>query len=211
MNCATPLTPGLKCSTFVVSSPIQANEDQYLANFDYVIDSKNTLSERFFTSKDPQDQPFVCLGPCQPGAPEDVTYTADSAVLKLTTVVTSNFVNEASFSYQRSTTVAAPGDYLTACGVGITPPIANGNCASVPVERRQSDGSANPNHRRLLASPFRRCDGVPSAAQFGCRTKGDGITAETSSLRPRISSTTSRATSRFPGITASTRSAQASG
>lgn len=133
VNCATPLTPtSTKCSTFVVSSPILANEDQYLANFDYVIDSKNTLSERFFTSKDPQDQPFVCLGPCQPGAPEDVTYTADSAVLKLTTLVTSNFVNEASFSYQRSTTVAGPGDYLTACSVGITPPIATNGCANVP-------------------------------------------------------------------------------
>ena len=130
VNCASQTT--VACNTFVVSSPILANEDQYLANFDYVVNSKNTLSERFFTSKDPQDQPFVCLGPCQPGAPENVTYTDDSAVLKLTTVVTSNFVNEASFSYQRSTTVAAPGDYLSACSVGITPPIAEGNCANVP-------------------------------------------------------------------------------
>jgi hypothetical protein len=61
-----------------------------------------------------------------------VTYTADSAVLKLTTVATSNFVNEAFVSYQRSTTVAAPGDYLTACSVGITPPLANGNCSNLP-------------------------------------------------------------------------------
>ncbi len=132
VNCASETT--VKCSSIVVSSPIQANEDQYLGNFDYVVDSKNTLSERFFTSKDPQDQPFVCLGPCQPGAPEDVTYTADSAVLKLTTVATSNLVNEASFSYQRSTTVAAAGDYLTACSVGIIPPLANGNCANVPAK-----------------------------------------------------------------------------
>jgi hypothetical protein len=130
VNCASETT--VKCSTIAVSSPIQANENQYLANFDYVINPKNTISERFFTSKDPQDQPFVCLGPCQPGAPENVTYTADSAVLKLTTLVTSNVVNEASFSYQRSTTVAAAGDYLTACSVGIIPPLANGNCANVP-------------------------------------------------------------------------------
>ncbi|HEY4710168.1 MAG TPA: TonB-dependent receptor [Candidatus Acidoferrales bacterium] len=122
-----------------LSIPIIANEDQYLGNLDYVISSKNTFSERFFTSKDPQVQPFVCLGfvgapgvnNCDPGAPEDVTYTADSGVLKLTTVATSSFVNEALFSFQRSTTVASPADYLTACGVGITPPIANGNCASV--------------------------------------------------------------------------------
>jgi len=119
------------CSSIAVSSPIQANEDQYLGNVDYVINSKNTISERFFTSKDPQDQPFVCLGPCTPGAPENVTYTADSAVLKLTTVVTSNLVNEASFSFQRSTTVAAPGQYLSACSVGITPPLADGDCANL--------------------------------------------------------------------------------
>jgi len=116
------------CSSIALSSPILANEDQYLANFDYVINSKNTLSEKFFTSKDPQDQPFVCLGACDPGSPENVTYTADSAVLKLTTVATSNLVNEASFSFQRSTTVASPGDYHTACSVGITPPLADGNC-----------------------------------------------------------------------------------
>jgi hypothetical protein len=126
VNCAIQA-----CSSIAVSSPIRANEDQYLANFDYIVNSKNTLSERFFTSKDPQDQPFVCLGPCTPGAPEDVTYTADSAVLKLTTVATSNFVNEVFFSFQRSTTVASPGDYLSACSVGITPPIANGNCANL--------------------------------------------------------------------------------
>jgi hypothetical protein len=127
VNCFTT-----KCSSIAISSPIQANEDQYLANFDYVISSKNTLTERFFTSKDPQDQPFVCLGACDPGAPELVTYTADSGVLKLTTVATSNFVNEAFFSFQRSTTQANAGQYLTACSVGITPAIANGNCANIP-------------------------------------------------------------------------------
>ena len=137
VNCFTAATTG-PCNTIAVSSPIQANEDQYLANFDYIVNSKNTLSERFFTSKDPQVQPFVCLGPCTPGAPEDVTYTADSAVLKLTTVATSNLVNEASFSFQRSTTVASAGDYLTACSVGINPPLAfdtvsqTTSCSNIP-------------------------------------------------------------------------------
>jgi hypothetical protein len=129
VNCAS----GQTCNTFAVSSPIQANEDQYLGNVDYVINSKNTASEKFFTSNDPQVQPFVCLGPCQPGAPENVKYTATSLVLKLTTVATSNLVNEVSFSFQRSTTVAGPGEYLTACSVGIDPPLVpldpNGGCA----------------------------------------------------------------------------------
>jgi hypothetical protein len=122
-----------------ISDPILANEDQYIGNTDWIVNSKNTFSEKFFYSKDPQVQPFVCLGfigapgvnNCQPGAPENVNYTATSGVLKLTTVATSHLVNEAFFSFQRSTTVAHPGVYLTACSVGITPPIANGDCGSL--------------------------------------------------------------------------------
>ena len=41
-----PVAGGLNPQT--ISQPIQANEDQYLANFDWVISSKHTLSERFF-------------------------------------------------------------------------------------------------------------------------------------------------------------------
>jgi hypothetical protein len=114
------------------AQPTRANEDQYLGNLDWVVDSKNTLSERFFTAKDPQNQSFVCLpgngsllNSCTPGSPEDVVYTADSGVLKLTTVATSNFVNEGDFSFQRATTQAVPGTYISACSVGITPPLLN--------------------------------------------------------------------------------------
>jgi hypothetical protein len=124
---STPLSSGIS-----FAQPTRANEDQYLGNLDWIVNSKNTVSERFFTSKDPQNQSFVCLpaagsilNSCAPGAPEDVTYTADSGVLKLTTVATSSFVNEALFSFQRATTVAAPGTYISACTVGITPPLLN--------------------------------------------------------------------------------------
>src|ERR1700728_1245571 len=51
----------LTSSAISFAQPTRANEDQYLANFDYVVSPKNTISERFFTSKDPQDQSFVCL------------------------------------------------------------------------------------------------------------------------------------------------------
>jgi hypothetical protein len=134
----TNLVPLAQAISF--AQPTRANEDQYLGNLDWVINSKNTATERLFISKDPQNQSFVCLpgagsllNSCAPGAPENVTYTADSFVLKLTTVATSNFVNEAFFSFQRSTTVAAPGNYIAACDVGITPPLANSvGCGSLP-------------------------------------------------------------------------------
>lgn len=121
------------------AQPTRANEDQYVGNLDFVASQKNALSNHFFYSKDPQKQSFVCLGfigapgvnNCDPGAPEDVTYTALSDIITLTTTATSSFVNQATFAFIRSTTVAAPGDYISACSVGIIPPLANGDCASV--------------------------------------------------------------------------------
>ena len=120
------------------TQPTRANEDQYVGNLDYVANSKNTLSQKFFYSKDPQIQSFVCLdgignlvNSCAPGSPEDVNYTALDETLKLTTVATNNFVNEVLFAYVRETQFAAPGNYFTACSVGVTPPQADGNCANL--------------------------------------------------------------------------------
>jgi len=133
-------------SSAVSAVPTRANEDQYLGNIEYVMSPKNTFFQKFFYSRDPQDQSFVCLNgignlvnSCAPGAPEDVNYTSLNETLKLTTVATSNLVNEALFSFVRSTTVAVPGNYLTACSVGIVPPLANGNCSNIP-----STNSINP-------------------------------------------------------------------
>jgi hypothetical protein len=90
--------------TLAISEPIQANENQYLANTDYVLSSKNTLSEKFLFGKDPQTQTFNCFingSICNPGAPINALYENYVGQLKLTTVVTSNFVNEARFSFHR--------------------------------------------------------------------------------------------------------------
>jgi hypothetical protein len=121
------------------AQPTRANEDQYLGNVEYLLNTKNTVYQKFFYSKDPQAQSFVCLdgignlvNSCAPGAPEDVKYTSLNETLKLTSVATSNLVNEALFSFIRTTTVAAPGNYITACAVGIVPPLANGSCSNIP-------------------------------------------------------------------------------
>ncbi|HKV05193.1 MAG TPA: TonB-dependent receptor [Candidatus Acidoferrales bacterium] len=117
--------------------PTRANEDQYLGNVEYVINSKNTFFQKFFYSNDPQIQSFICLNglgtlvnSCAPGSPEDVKYTALNETLKLTTVATSNLVNEVLFAYVRETQFAAPGNYFSACSVGITPPELLGSCSN---------------------------------------------------------------------------------
>jgi len=112
--CSTPTT---------ISQATQANENQYMLNSDYVLNSKNTISEKFFFSGDPQIQSFSCIVTgCDPGAPEDAQYASTSAVLKLTTVVTNNFVNEAWGSFQRLYLDVTDGDTVQACaGDGVTP------------------------------------------------------------------------------------------
>ena len=116
-----------------ISQPVRANEDQFLANSDYIISSKHTLSERYFFANDPQVQSFTCLGSCLPGAPESATYTTHEGVLKLTSVLTGNFVNEARISFQRNVTNSKDDVTLTGCDVGIASIFGNGvPCATLP-------------------------------------------------------------------------------
>ena len=122
--CAVPVT---------ISQPTIANENQYMINTDYVLTSKNTLSEKYFFSADPETQSFSCIVTgCYPGAPEDAQYGSQSAVVRLTTVVTNNFVNEVFGSFQRlflnvtdgTTVQSCAGDGITM--LNITPVINNG-------------------------------------------------------------------------------------
>lgn len=90
--------------TQAISDPILANEDQYILDSSYVINSKNTLDEHYIFQRDPQFQPFNCFilaGNCNPGAPINAYYGNHVGQLQLTTVATSNFVNELRFDFHR--------------------------------------------------------------------------------------------------------------
>jgi hypothetical protein len=113
-SCSVPTT---------ISQPTIANEDQFMINTDYVLSPKNTLTEKYFFSKDPQTQSFSCIVTgCYPGAPENGKYGSQSAVVRLTSVVTSNFVNEVYGSFQRLYLNVNDGVTVQSCaGDGITP------------------------------------------------------------------------------------------
>ena len=80
------------------SIPAIYNEDQYIGNGDYILNSKNTLATRFFYSRNPQ---LTTLNGDLPGTPQLNYYSNINGLLKLTTLVSNNFVNEARVSYQR--------------------------------------------------------------------------------------------------------------
>jgi hypothetical protein len=111
-------TTGYASTSF--SDPAIYNEDQVVANFDYVMSSKNTLAGRYFFTNNPQ---ILTLGGELPGAPSLLGFSNTDAVLKLTTLVSNAVVNEARISFQRnlSTGNAATPPGATNAGLGITP------------------------------------------------------------------------------------------
>ena len=102
------------------SQPAIYTENQELVNGDYLVNAKNTLAMRFFHSEDPRVQ---TLNGYVPGTPTTQLYSNTSAVLKLTTLVNNNFVNEVRGSFQRNLSQASdtmpPG--ATDQNLGITP------------------------------------------------------------------------------------------
>ena len=163
-NCklAISFAPSSGCPT-AISLPTHANENQYMANSDIIINNKNTLSERYFYSSDPQVQSFLCFitpNSCNPGAPEDVTYTSHTANLKLTTVVSNSMVNQARVTYQRNVEDANDPNTLMSCdlpnGATIIPLINNG--APCPA----------------VASPFKEFNVVPILDILGIASPSGG-------------------------------------
>jgi Carboxypeptidase regulatory-like domain len=99
-------------ATVAFSQPVHFTEHQVIGNFDYVINQKNTLGFRFFWAHDPAAITMSCAGSggganstgtitaCLPGAPGLTNFPAMYDTLRLTTLVTNNFVNEARLSLQ---------------------------------------------------------------------------------------------------------------
>jgi carboxypeptidase family protein len=128
VNCnPTPsLSSGQPLYTCSSSIPATYTEYQGLGNWDYVINSKHTLSGRFFVSTAPSNAPFSgdsapLPSNTLPGNPLDSVYANTDAVLSLTSNLTSNIVNVARISYQRNSANLTSPSSFTSSQVGITP------------------------------------------------------------------------------------------
>ena len=107
------------------SLPAIFHDHQGLGNFDYVINSRNTLSGRYEYETDPLNATMPVInatvaGTDLPGNPATTTKTDHAAILKLTTIVTPNFVNEARISLQRYITLDTEQSPYRNSQVGIT-------------------------------------------------------------------------------------------
>src|SRR5215472_13013704 len=88
------------------SIPAIYTENQYVANGDYVINSKNTFSGKYFYTHNPYTTDLGQMGGNLPGTPENIVFGNHAAVAKLTTLVTNTFINEARVSFQQNVNLA---------------------------------------------------------------------------------------------------------
>ena len=106
-------------STF--SIPSTYYEAQYMANTDFTLSPKHTLSERFFYANYPEDQPLGTAGN-PPGNGVATAFVSQLAVLKLTSALNAHFLNEALVGYIRSSGHLQTESTLTYDQIGMTAP-----------------------------------------------------------------------------------------
>ncbi|HET9409126.1 MAG TPA: TonB-dependent receptor [Candidatus Sulfotelmatobacter sp.] len=105
------------------SLPGHFTEDQILINTDYVVSPKHRLSERYFYARDPQVKPFsgCFFEPCTPGSGVQAEFKNYIGSLKLTSTLSSTFVNEALVNYTRNTGLLTSQSKITDQSLGIIP------------------------------------------------------------------------------------------
>ena len=112
--------------TQTFTDPASFSDHNGMGNFDYVINSKHTLSARYDYEQDPTNSPFPTLnitliGNTFPGSPVVTTKWNHAAILKLTSILSNNLVNEARVAYQRNVTIDSYSNPFTDSQFGITP------------------------------------------------------------------------------------------
>lgn len=106
-------------STF--SIPSHYSEDQFLVNTDYLLSAKHTFSQRYFYSRQPQDQPFSSTTNT-PGNGVTPNFNNQVGVLKLTSAFSPRFLNEALIGYIRGVGRLQTQANLTFDQIGMTAP-----------------------------------------------------------------------------------------
>ena len=108
------------------SLPSTYDEDQYLTNLDYVLSKKHSFAARFYYTPNNMlrylgsSVSYSGAAPNVPGFPQDTHGIDVIASLGLTSVLTSNLVNEARITYTRAT-VNQEGPGILAASAGMTP------------------------------------------------------------------------------------------
>jgi len=118
-----PTVPGeLPVGQSTFAPPAQYNENQFSANFDQVMTSKNTFSGRFFYSRAPTIEPFSPSAANVPGWGTNELDQNAMFVLADTHVFNSNLINLARFGFMRFDGLASIANPMNASDLGMSTP-----------------------------------------------------------------------------------------
>jgi Carboxypeptidase regulatory-like domain len=119
-----PTNTGTPYQNVFLTAPAVFHEHNLVVNMDYLINSKNTFSAKYFYTMDPQTGP---LNGNLAGTPESNYYANTNTSLKLVTIVTNSLVNEARISGQRNEAIGSDSTPGTPQAVGQTPIVPTEN------------------------------------------------------------------------------------
>jgi hypothetical protein len=122
----SPSGPGGGYGLQSFSDPAIFRDHNLMGNGDYVINSANTLALRYQYERDPLQAPFPVLnanlaGSYLPGNPVVTTKWNHAGMVKLTTILSPNLVNEAHVAYQFNGVIDTTQTPFTDTQVGVTP------------------------------------------------------------------------------------------
>ena len=105
-------------------SPSYFKDHQAIGNIDYVINSKHSLAVRYIFETDPLSAPFGVPnaqepGFALPGSPITATKTNQDVIVKLTSLLSNNLVNEFHAAYQRDVAASTKATPFTSSQFGI--------------------------------------------------------------------------------------------
>jgi TonB-dependent Receptor Plug Domain len=111
-------------ATTTFSDPASFKDHNGLGNFDWTVNSRNNVSGRYQYERDPLNAPFPVLnanlyGNFLPGNPVTTIKWNHAAILKVTSTVSNNFVNEWHAAYQRNNVLDSIGTPFKNSQVGI--------------------------------------------------------------------------------------------
>ncbi len=143
-------TAKLTPTTF--SNPAGFKDHQGLGNLDYVINNKHTLALRYVYETDPINANFPAVNALEPGnaVPGNTVSTQKTnhgAVLRLTSILSNNVVNEIHLGYQRNVTVNSEAVLFHNSQVGIvdfTPGVDNLSYINIGPAGTQFDFGTHP-------------------------------------------------------------------
>ena len=134
------------------SNPAGFKDHQGLGNLDYLINNKHTLSFRYVYETDPINANFPAVNALEPGnaVPGNTVSTQKTnhgAVLRLTSILSNNVVNELHLGYQRNVTVNSEAVLFHNSQVGIqnfTPAVDNLSYINIGPAGTQFDFGTHP-------------------------------------------------------------------